>query len=422
MARYIEKRRRRWYAVLDIPKDVQHIIGSRRFFHRLETESETLALRRAALLVARWKAEIDAARRGTDDPVRADVLFWQQSFSDDIGEAAELATRDALEEYAKKVEQRSPGQGSALYKQVLGYETGTLEHLDAWAATLEVEPKTKDMSKSDVRRLAARFPTLEQIARKEVRLWCDDLIQTEGLKPKTVTRILSAVRGYWRYLQTIEAAPEEAEPFSRLNLPKASKKKNTAEDRQPFDPTDVVRLAAEAEKLRDRTLADLIRLSMWTGARIEELCSLAIDKVGAGWFEVEDAKTEAGWRRVPIHSQLEETMARLVADSSDGYVLSGLTENKYGDRSNAVGKRFGRLKTSLGFRPHIHVFHSIRKTVVTIFENAGVPENVVADIIGHEKPSITYGVYSGGASLDTKKEAMERLAYPTTAQTHQRSH
>jgi hypothetical protein len=45
-------------------------------------------------------------------------------------------------------------------------------------------------------------------------------------------------------------------------------------------------------------------------------------------------------------------------------------------------------------------------------ENAGVPEGVAADIIGHDKPTTTYGMYSGGASLSVKREALEKLAYP----------
>ena len=91
-------------------------------------------------------------------------------------------------------------------------------------------------------------------------------------------------------------------------------------------------------------------------------------------------------------------------------MLSGLGVNKYGDRSNAVGKRFGRLKTDQGFGKK-HVFHSIRKTVETILENAGVPENVVADIVGHEKTTLTYGLYSGGLSLAVKHEALNKLTY-----------
>ncbi len=52
------------------------------------------------------------------------------------------------------------------------------------------------------------------------------------------------------------------------------------------------------------------------------------------------------------------------------------------------------------------------KTVVMILENAGVPENVVADIVGHEKPRITYGLYSGGTSLAVKADALGKLSYP----------
>ena len=59
-----------------------------------------------------------------------------------------------------------------------------------------------------------------------------------------------------------------------------------------------------------------------------------------------------------------------------------------------------------------YVHHSTRKTVVSILENAGVPENVVADIVGHEKPTMTYGLYSGGATLAVKHEALAKLAYP----------
>ena len=49
---------------------------------------------------------------------------------------------------------------------------------------------------------------------------------------------------------------------------------------------------------------------------------------------------------------------------------------------------------------HILVFHSIRKTVATHFVNAQVPEGVTADILGDEKNTLTYGLYSGGASTD----------------------
>jgi hypothetical protein len=39
-------------------------------------------------------------------------------------------------------------------------------------------------------------------------------------------------------------------------------------------------------------------------------------------------------------------------------------------------------------------------------------ENVAADILGHEKAAtMSYGVYSGGTSLEQKRAAIEKLNY-----------
>jgi integrase len=81
---------------------------------------------------------------------------------------------------------------------------------------------------------------------------------------------------------------------------------------------------------------------------------------------------------------------------------------KLGQPFNAIGKRFGRLKQSLGHGPE-KVFHSIRKTVITLLENAGVTEGVAADIVGHEKATLTYGLYSSGTSTSIKYEALKKI-------------
>lgn len=76
-----------------------------------------------------------------------------------------------------------------------------------------------------------------------------------------------------------------------------------------------------------------------------------------------------------------------------------------------LGLRFSRLKEKMGFSSEL-VFHSIRKTVTTQLENALVAEGVVADIVGHKKLTMTYGLYSGGYTLANKKTAIENLSYP----------
>jgi integrase len=96
--------------------------------------------------------------------------------------------------------------------------------------------------------------------------------------------------------------------------------------------------------------------------------------------------------------------------SLDGFLLSGLSENKYGDRSNAIGKRFGRLKTKLGYGRD-YVFHSFRKSIARQLEEAGVPENISARLVGHEIQTMTYGLYSGGADFDAKDKAINNVSW-----------
>jgi integrase len=84
---------------------------------------------------------------------------------------------------------------------------------------------------------------------------------------------------------------------------------------------------------------------------------------------------------------------------------------------NAIGKRFKTLRDGLGFDSR-YVFHSIRKTVSAIFECAGVNHNEAAEIVGHEKTGMTYGLYSAGMSLKQKKAIVEIIAYTEKLSKH----
>ncbi|SBV99184.1 Integrase [uncultured Alphaproteobacteria bacterium] len=429
---YLEKRRKRWYAIHEIPEDVRKALGcGKQFFKSLETEDKTMAKRRAALLEVRWLHEIETARKGgTLDHVERDALYWRKVLADTPEDQREIVIGLIADEAQDRVEtalaregiwdERDPRAADLpVYDEAgrfYGIATGKIvrltEHLDEWLATLDNEAKTKDMKRSTIQRFAEKFPYVTDVRGKPVQLWVNALAAQEGKKAKTIRRILSELRGYWAYLVSIEVVQSDHQPFIQLQVPKANGSKVGSESWVPFSPADVVRLLQAAEARKDDTLADLIRIAMWTGGRIESLCALKVNEVGDGFFDILHDKSEAGRRTVPIHSKLKPTMDRLLKNAkADGYVLPGLTENKYGDRSDAIGKRFGRLKTALGFTEQ-HVFHSIRKTVATLLENAGVPENVAADIIGHDKPTMTYGLYSGGASLEVKRQALEKIDYP----------
>lgn len=430
MSRHIEKRRQSWYAVLNIPSDVQAALGRKRFRTSLKTRDERVALRRAMRFIALWKNLIAKARNEpeVDDDQNSDLDEDIVAKAEKLRKALLNASTDKEREIVlDQIEMAawdigaldvdhvgepatSSIEASNFHKRATGQVVMFTEHLQEWLSTSRATPKTKDMHKSDIIRFSQRFEMVQDVTRPGVRRWITEMMNEVGLKPKTLKRILSGIRSYWRYLQSIGVVDENSEPFMKLEIARSAKNGNPRSARLPFEPKEVLKLLSAAEDRNDQHLADLIRLGMWTGCRVEEICALKVEDVHKDHFTVKNAKTDAGWREVPIHPTLHPRLLELLNVSEDGFVLSGLSVNKYGDRSNAVSKRFGHLKSKLGFGPQ-HVFHSIRKTVVTILENAGVPENVVADIVGHEKTTMTYGLYSGGTTIATKRKAFEHLGY-----------
>jgi len=301
--------------VLEIPAPLRPHFGKPRFLQSLGTDSRSIAERRAGPVVAQWKRSIAEARgEPVDDAAwfrrrlhRAKDAKEREAILEQISAAADDIAYDHVD-YGQPLS--SVPEARAFYTSATS--VNFTEHLDEWFTTSRATAKTKDMQRSDIKRFAATFVTVQAVTRPEVRRWITSLMNDEGLAPKTVQRVLSALRGYWRYLQSIKAAGEDNEPFTKLDVARQNKRTEPRSKRQPFEPADVVRLLGEAIERGDTQLAELIRLGMWTGCRIEELGALTVGRVKGDYFSVEDAKTAAGWRDVPIHPKLSKTMARLI--------------------------------------------------------------------------------------------------------------
>ncbi|MFL2945433.1 MAG: tyrosine-type recombinase/integrase [Parvibaculales bacterium] len=296
------------------------------------------------------------------------------------------------------------------FRLMTGKETRTDIYIDEWLSHWDVKPQTRNQGKRYVEELAARFPLLSMFSRKALKEWYQDLHKEKKISVKTFNGRLSPCKRYWSYLQDKGVVSEAVNPFDKLGL-RETKRNNS---RQPFSVLEIQKLYEhlKARSNQDPQLFQLFKLAIYTGARIEELCSIKIAEVGDGYIEISNSKTAAGVRQVPIHPEIAEMIDANRLNSKDGYLLSGLdgSSNQYDKRSAAIGKRFGRIKAELGFGRE-KVFHSIRKTVATQLEGAGVPENITADILGHEKQTITYEIYSGGTSLEQKADAILSLCY-----------
>lgn len=419
-AAHLEMRHKTYFAVLYVPKDVRLYIGKSKFTRSTETGDLKRAEQRANVFVIGWKAEISRARQEEPDLIISEAmdLNRQRNRKDSLVDIVhEIITDRAIEIKETKT--------TLAAKEFEAIATGRHKKLSslipAWKdneTARGLARKTIDQMLCDVLLLTDAFHVASSLIEQNISMWIKFVAVEKSLSASSVTRIIGFCRNFFRYLQSIDEITNNFQnPFNVPNEYKKSKKINSNEKNKitpwlPLPEEDVIILHNEALKKKDQPLADLIQIGAYTGARIEEICSLKCSDISLGQscFDIIDAKTNAGIRTTPIHSKLLDRIKQLTNASTDGYLLSGLTKNKYGDRSNAIGKRFGRMKTELNFGSS-HVFHSIRKTLVTKLENSGTTENVAADIVGHEKPRITYRLYSGGASRMVKKEAIERISY-----------
>ena len=71
-------------------------------------------------------------------------------------------------------------------------------------------------------------------------------------------------------------------------------------------------------------LYDLIKIGIYTGARINEIYSEKVADIAAESFKIRDSKTPSVNREVPIHEQLRNLMKKLKNSLQDGYLLSEL--------------------------------------------------------------------------------------------------
>ncbi len=208
-----------------------------------------------------------------------------------------------------------------------------------------MEAKTAFIDKAAVLRFVDKLPLTSDVTKVAVADWVEN--RKREVSPQTVQREVSGLRAFWAYLRGRgEVSKDADDPFGQLRF-KDSKKNSAKTKRTRFQPAEVAALFEGATAAGDQELADLIALAAYTGARREELCAVKIEDLADGWMTVHeaDAKTSAGGRDIPLHSKIAPTIDRLRGSRRSGYLFADLSENQYGARGDAVGKRFSRLKS-----------------------------------------------------------------------------
>ncbi|NBA95843.1 site-specific integrase [Pseudomonas sp. R5(2019)] len=473
MANNLENQDGTWHVRLAIPADVQKAFGGRKILSKsLGTGLRSEAMNRRLPYLTQWKAEIATAREQLKalkeswrpelaagslilekdldgmllasvkpdedaDRVKEDLLAFLDQRSPGLRTQLEAAPRPTVAHVQRTTQlireaavQMAEGTYSltaaeveeakrivhrpSSYKPKSPITTVKLAAFRSFREDRAVDNKTVDQQESKLKKLSAFLAeTGKALDFDCVSAWLDSL----KVVPKTKAQYLLAGNMFWNWAMKYDAQWRQdfkgaVSPFEKHDLPQLRGKERVEAQRSAFELAELSTLRAKAHTKGLHTLADLILLGAYTGARIEELCQLRTEHIvmvdGVQSFDIKESKTAAGIRVVPIHPALTALVQRLKDDAQDGFLVPSASRNKYGNRSDPHSKAFGRLKSSLGFGSR-HVFHSIRATVVTLLSRADVPFSLIAELVGHETGTVTFDVYSKGASAAQKLAAISKL-------------
>ena len=430
MPKHLEKKGDTYHAILVVPKDVRGILGRSKFKRSTKCKSLKNAQITAAPWVAEWWAQIQQARENpdaaleriaklmalkADQELDEDYHHYEYEYVEGKPTGRKVGHTDAeltIDYYLDGLDQHAkPSEVEKMKKLYYGLEGIPLAlFVNSWLKDEYPTSKARTLqeARSAIDKVIEYFPTLHDLTIRNRQRW----IKAETRAKKTVQKHMGFVRSYYNWLKANQhVGASEVNPFhlDDIQWPKRLAEKQSY---LPLSVSDVVRLRQAAQEIGDTVLEQYIDIAQWTGMRLAEIAQLSAQESivtvdGIECLKVkEDAKTKAGsGRLVPIANTLATRVSLQQLPSPPAPKLKKKTNKLVAYEAQDVGKRFGRLKTKMGYGK-LHVFHSIRKTAATVFEQAGVPEGVTADIIGHEKQTMTYGLYSGGTSVTQRQEAI----------------
>ena len=352
--RYLDKHGNQWRVQVRIPPKLQPVIGKKKLIHPLHTDSLANANRLKWDVVARLKAQIRAAEKGSDssaDPLTAEAMSWRADIEREkppvievqdaeTGEPIEVDSPvlpDLLLERAQEIaEAHGPDKAEVFYKAAIGQATPVTALIDPW---LTERADMKERQRKDYRRAVEKFAAwstvaIEGVTRKVAGRYVSEEMVQKGKHPKTANKDISCLSSYWRWL--IKRGHVEANPWLNQSLSKKLAPKIT---KRPFTDDEVSRLIGGTRNL---FLLDLMQMGALSGMRLEEIASLSVADVADKEFNILDAKTKAGIRTLPIHSALLPIIKRRVKSKKPSDFLF----EEMGDARDGAQER-GQIGTCL---------------------------------------------------------------------------
>ena len=432
--RYLRQRRQGWYVAVAVPTALRPLLGKKEIVRSLNTRSLEEANRRKWGAITKIKGDFEQLRGGAAlDPEAFAIRKKREQWEEEYPEYP----LPGLEERTQEIEQRHGVSASSRYWVIATGQGVPVSALaSAWLKEVgaSLKQQTKAHREGDVGEFIkwADNPMLSQVTRQLAGRYMSEFLlapghalsrQDEGrLAPATIQRKVSALGSLWKwmgqrgYLKETARNPWEGQLAS---MPRGRKRTKTA--KRPLMGPEVNSWLAHVQAKGHTDQADLITLGLWTGARLDELCSLNVEDIQqdgkvawlsiAAWEAATEGKSKAAVREVPVVAKEPlEVLKRLIGKRGAGQLVAHLEpaglDNKL---SHNIQKRLGTSRSkALGKETPVD-FHSLRRAYLTCAERAGVDSVAQARLVGHEAPTLAAQVYSGGAGRERLAEIQRAI-------------
>ena len=291
--------------------------------------------------------------------------------------------------------------------------------LERWATLRQPTFKTKQDAAARLHELAlhAGHDQLDQLTAEQVAEWRAALLAK--LSVPTVKRRLALVRAVLG-VAAADGLPVAATAIERLGASALRVSSGTSRQRRPFTLQEAALLWALSRKQQGRPLDRWgFPLALSLGCRLEELAGLQandVRQIEQQWVVViepsEDRrlKNNASARTVPLpDALLKEGFVAWAQQQGEGLLFPEPAPPAKDPRlSHYASIRLGKLiRKQAGISDLAAVFHSGRHFTAQQLVDAGAPQRVIEQLLGHSSRSMTARYSRDGVPLAQLAAAME---------------
>ena len=263
-----------------------------------------------------------------------------------------------------------------------------------------------------------------KLDRTGVGEWKQSLL-ADGKSPRTVNSHLATLGAFCQWLL---ARGELFGDNPARGHTLRSKKVSAADERLAFEPAEVQALLEAVAGAPHVGYSQLVWFMAYTGARNEEVAQLRRGDVrqqdGIWVFDLttmdegQRRKTSASRRLVPVHTRLQGSMGMQVRQPSEDPAesLLGLQEQNgrwaYSASRWVNDRVLPKLKKDGVVRDDKRLtLYSLRHSVTTQLKHKGIPEDLLAELVGHTNSSMTTGRYGKRYPVGKLKEVVELIEW-----------